>query len=126
MILNILQSNVNRYGSYLDVLHADNVNFADIDGNTPLMFAAEHGLLEILRVLIDKGADVNAADNNDWTALMSAANQGNLTTVQVLLDKGANIKQTNADGLTVLDIIAIKEPNEVNLKLLELLRQYNT
>ena len=57
---------------------------------------------------------------------MSAANPGNLTTVQVLLEKHADIKKTNEDGMTVLDIIAIKESNEVNLKLLELLRHYHT
>ena len=125
-ILAILQSDLNRYTLYVDLLHANNVNHAEKSGATPLIFAAIHGYLTTLQSLIEKGADVNAADNNGWTVLMSAANQGHLATVQVLLDEGADIKQTNEDGMTVLDIIAIKEPNEVNLKLLALLKQYQT
>ncbi len=97
-----------------------------LEGGTALRVAAYNGKDDVVKALINKGANVNVRTNDGWTVLMSAAEQGHLTTVQVLLDEGADIKRTNADGMTVLDIIAIKEPNEVNLRRLALLKQHQT
>ena len=46
-------------------------------GETVLMYAAWHGRLEVVKFLIDKGADVNAKDKDGETALslVSAKNQ---------------------------------------------------
>ncbi len=107
-ILEILQSDLNRYSSYLDVLHADDVNLVDNDGNTPLMFAAKHGLLTVLRALMNKGAGVNAADNDGRTPLMFAAEKGDLAIVQALLSAPhIDINAKKPDGLTALLIAAI-------------------
>lgn len=43
--------------------HID-VDDKDIDGVTPLMLAAKLGRKDMIRVLLDRGADVNCTDNN--------------------------------------------------------------
>jgi ankyrin repeat protein len=113
-ILAILQSDLNRYGSYLDVLHADDVNLADNHGNTPLMFAAKHGLLTVLQALMNKGADVNIAEINGWTPLMIAAEKGLLAITQALLSAPAiDINAIKPDGVTALIIAASNGKDDV-------------
>lgn len=46
------------------------VNLADKDGRTPLMFAARDGDLPAVQALLSKGANINATDNNGMTPLM--------------------------------------------------------
>jgi ankyrin repeat protein len=48
--------------------------------------------LEVMRLLIDLGADVNAQDTLDYrTALMGAAHKGHTEGVQLLVDHGADL-----------------------------------
>ena len=51
--------------------------------------------VEIIRLLLDKGADVNAQGGKHGNALQAAAYTGNLEVTRLLLDKGANV---NAQG----------------------------
>lgn len=60
------------------------VNLADKDGRTRLMFAARDGDLPAVQALLSKGANINANDNNGWTPLMVAAKKGHLTIMQAL------------------------------------------
>jgi hypothetical protein len=53
-----------------------------------LMHASELGKNEIIRVLLDKGADINT-EIGGYTALRFAAENGHLETVKLLLDRGA-------------------------------------
>ena len=45
------------------------VNGKDIEGNTPLMFAARSANIEIIRALVDKGASVSQVNNKDENPL---------------------------------------------------------
>jgi hypothetical protein len=44
----------------------------DADGATALMLAAHASHLDVVRALIDAGADVNATDRSGWGPLMKA------------------------------------------------------
>lgn len=57
--------------------------------------------LEIVRVLIDKGADVNTPSSSE-TALMRAASAGYVDTVRLLLSKGAEVNVNTDDGTPLM------------------------
>ena len=61
----------------------------DKDGKTALMWASCNGHEAVVRLLIEKGADVNAKNNNGWTALMRASDNGNEAVVRLLKSNGA-------------------------------------
>jgi uncharacterized protein len=60
-----------------------------IQGYSKGRSAAER--LEVIRLLVDLGADVNAADDYGITPLMAAANMGEVSIIQFLIDRGADL-----------------------------------
>ena len=61
------------------------LNAAGITGNTPLMWAAYAGQLEVVKMMIrDYGADPKRKNNEGETALMIAANQGHRNVTRFL------------------------------------------
>ena len=82
------------------------VNVRGTDGRTPLHWAARGVHLEVLRFLVDRGADVNALDNNGTAPLHSVASRGNVEGIRILLAKGADIHMATADRNTLLHLAA--------------------
>lgn len=75
------------------------VNQTDDDGRTLLMHAilAEHPAPELVRLLLDKGADPDVADTGQrWTALHFAARDERAELVSILLDAGAAVDPVDA------------------------------
>src|SRR5690606_27887376 len=73
------------------------------EGMTPLALAAMTGNADIVRQLLDAGADVNRPLANGETPLMMAARTGDTDTIQLLLDRGADINaRENLRGTTAL------------------------
>ena len=68
------------------------VNSQETGGWTPLVIAASKGNLRLVRILLDRGADVNAKTYTDQTALYVSAHNGFINVVNMLLDHGANAK----------------------------------
>ena len=60
-------------------------------GQTPLMVAAGSGQTEMIRMLLNRGAEVNRLGSEDRTALLVATKAGQLEVVQALLDAGAEV-----------------------------------
>ena len=57
---------------------------------SPLQLACQLGHTDIVRCLIEAGADVNSIAGDGSTPLISAAFKGHIDVVRVLLDNGAN------------------------------------
>jgi len=56
----------------------------------------------MVKLLLDRGADVNRADNGGMTSLMYAANKGYEEITRLLLVKGADPNMADDDGYTAL------------------------
>ena len=69
--------------------HAE-INARNEHGVTALMRAAYHGRGEMVRVLLEHGADPNLTRNDNFTALSLAAFFGHVEIVEVLMRHGAN------------------------------------
>ena len=70
-------------------------------------------LLEMVRFLVGKGADINAQTNNGETALIQATEWGRLETVRFLVNKGADVNTPDNRGRTPLILAKEKGLQEV-------------
>ena len=59
---------------------------------------------EILRMLIERGADPNARQQMDFTALHTAASRGDVEMAILLMERGADPTVRTTDGLSAGDI----------------------
>jgi ankyrin repeat protein len=69
---------------------------------TPLLVAAIYGRTDVVRLLLERGADINAGDDSDITALQYAAEEGHEEVVSILLSCGADSSRRGSSGLTAL------------------------
>lgn len=69
---------------------------------TVLMSAAAAGRTEIVRLLLERGADIEAQDADGRTALMSAVIMDHASVVQLLLTRGADTAARDCQGHTAL------------------------
>jgi len=77
-------------------------NAVDLDGATPLMYAAEAATPEVLRALLTARADPNAQDAEGRTALMYAADHCRMESVRLLVRTGADVTLKDTNGHTAL------------------------
>jgi len=108
-------SNKNEVKRLLNEPYID-ANIKGEYGKTPLILAIENSspdggveellqrfrVTEIVKMLLDKGANPDIQDKWGNTALMWAAVKNNPETVQLLLDAGANPDIQDNDGWTAL------------------------
>jgi len=70
--------------------------------NNELIKSSSDGHLEVVKSLIDKGADVNVKDSGDWTALIWSSAYEHLDIVKYLIGKGADVNAKDNGGYTAL------------------------
>ena len=76
-------------------------NTASAEGETVLMTAARTGSADLVRLLIEHGADVNAKETwRGQTALMWAIAEKHLSVVRILLENGADLDAKTGKGFT--------------------------
>ena len=94
----------------MQLLHLTGANI-NARGNccAPLFLAAGEGRLDVVRYLLDEGADVNAREKLGNTALAEATYYGHIAVIKELLVRGADINAIGEGG-TALDI-AVKRNN---------------
>ncbi len=90
-----------EYKDYLDT--------TDINGITLLIYASVYSkklnLENIVKLLIEAGANLNLQEKNGWTALMSASRNSTKSTentVKMLIDAGCDLNLQDNDGWTAL------------------------
>jgi uncharacterized protein len=74
------------------------INAADWQGATPLVFAAYAGKVEAISLLVAQGALVNSKPTIGITPLNAAVMSGNLDAIKLLIAAGALIEQLDANG----------------------------
>ena len=70
------------------------------DGN-PLIMAAKNGHLNVVKYLVEEGADVNAHVMGDETPLIRAAWSGHLDVVKYLVEQGADVNKSVRDSYSL-------------------------
>jgi hypothetical protein len=84
------------------------INAVDAEGTSPLVYASCFGHEEMVKALLEAGADVDKQDRNRWSPLMWAMTNRHKAIVKVLLDHGASPEIKSSTGRTAFDFI---EPN---------------
>uniref|UniRef100_A0A674N186 Euchromatic histone-lysine N-methyltransferase 2 n=1 Tax=Takifugu rubripes TaxID=31033 RepID=A0A674N186_TAKRU len=80
------------------------VNAQDSGGWTPIIWAAEHKHLDVIKVLLNRGADVNIADKELNVCLHWAAYAGSVDIAELVLNAGCSLSSVNTHGDTPLHI----------------------
>lgn len=98
-----------------------NINSADFNGKTALMYTSIYANYETTRLLLENKADINQRDYSDNTALIFSVKgpikegSGNIMSIfggnierekviRTLIKNGADINAANSDGKTIFDI----------------------
>ena len=90
-----------------------------ITGLTPLSYAARNCRKAVVKLLLERGADVEARDKDSLTPLLlHAAWNGHKAIVRLLLEKGADIEVRDEDGRTPLLLYAAWNGYEAIARLL--------
>lgn len=84
-------------------------------GATVLITASLQGYTDVVRVLLDRGADINARaeKNNGDTALMVSSSKGHVDVVRLLIAHHAEVNAKNEKGHTALWFADVFKQNEV-------------
>lgn len=86
-------------------------------GQTPLAIAAENGKDDVVKLLLEKGADVNARDNDNMTPFVVAFFGGHKDIAIQLIDAKADLDGETPNGNTCLDL-AVSEKDMKFVRLL--------
>lgn len=104
-----------------------NIDTGNAFGKNALMYAAQYGFMDSVKILLEAGADINVQTNKgnlddtycfedicimngERTALMYAVQEGNLEIAKYLVEKGADITLKDSKGMTVYDYLSGKAP----------------
>lgn len=82
------------------------IDEGDPIGWTPLTTATHHGHSRVVKVLLDKGANVSLADGRGCTALHVSAEHGHLAIVKMLVEAGTELDSLATTGHTPLIMAA--------------------
>ncbi|XP_018569762.1 uncharacterized protein LOC108909819 [Anoplophora glabripennis] len=82
------------------------VNIKYDSGYSPLHLAAKRGHWEMVKFLVELGANVNFRDSDNKTPLYVAAKYRRWDTVRYLAEHGADVNVSNSDDITALHLAA--------------------
>jgi ankyrin repeat protein len=97
----------------------DHINDMDNAGRTALMIATKYKRVDVVKLLIENGADINKINSPEgWTPLCIACYSGNLEIVKVLSEYG-NVNTTTSEGNSPIILAALNGYTEIVRILLE-------
>lgn len=105
----VLHRDVNKVRALLTNEPSINVNWQSESRTTgpALLTAASFGPPDMVRLLLDQGADPNMEDEHGFRALYYASKEGSAETVRMLIEAGADIEaKENNYGATALMVAA--------------------
>ena len=85
----------------------------DRKGSSALHLAAVEGHLNLVKFLVEQGAEVEVTNNDGFTPLHAAAAKGYMEIVKFLVEQGAGIEVTSNDGSTPLHMAAENDHIEI-------------
>lgn len=91
----------------------------DNDGRTALLYACSWGHLEMVKWLLEKGAQINMRDKDGRIPLHWAAGMGHKDVVELLLANKADLTVKDKDGRTPRELAAAKGQDDVATRLQE-------
>lgn len=91
-----------RLKEVLSLIASGNLNQKDANGVSALQKACLSAELELLKILIEAGADLEAVAENGQTALIEASSKGHHQVVKILIDAGAELEASDQTGQTAL------------------------
>src|SRR4051812_626110 len=74
------------------------VKAAEVDGTTPLHWAAESGNAAVVDMLLAAGADAKAANRYTITPMALASENGHAAVIERLIKAGVDVNATFGDG----------------------------
>ena len=92
----------------------------DNDGVTPILNAANANKLGIVKLLIQKGADVNIS--LEWGHPLHAATESGQEMMEAILDAGANLESINMAFRSLLERPHLGSPDQLLSKLNDMMR----
>lgn len=117
-------NNVEELKEILD-LNSELANNENVEGLTPLGYAAHFGNKEAVQILLQYGAEVNAVSHSKITYIpsntalhASIAGERNLDVIQLLLKNGARTNILDSNGQTCLHSAAFHSNSVQIIKLL--------
>lgn len=83
-------------------------------GNHPLHWPSFNGRCDVVKLLLDYGADPNSINREQETPLHSACYGNRIEIAKLLIEYGANVNAKDRDGETPLQAITISKQNKNN------------
>ena len=75
-------------------------------GGTPLLFTCQSNDAELMKILLENGADIESQTLIAETAIFIATQYNNHQVMRILLSRNANLVRYNNDGLSILHCLA--------------------
>ncbi len=95
-------------------------HFGDHSGETALMVATKHGRTEMVKSLLEAGANPDIYNDIDGTAVVYAAEHGHTEGVRLLLERELTIDAKDSDGMTALMFATLRGDIEMVKLILEM------
>ena len=89
-----------------------NINITNEDHETPVYIASYINRFDIVKYLIEKGADPNIPTKYQWTPLCRAIEKGHVDVSKYLIDHGANVNYSFDNGHTIMHTAALNHRYE--------------